>query len=209
MDNARQLGGSPEQASAPPQHATPQLRQTTAGAARGGAAGAPVALHHQPGAGWHGSTSLPFAPRPLPLPPPPPPNPPSLQVSLVGHSAGAHLCTMALLHRALEASGAGAAQRADDGGSPTPPATPAQPAAPSGSTPAERQQLRAPPAGEAAGGGMDEAEEAAAFQDGRMPQRLVALAGVYDISKHYEYEEGESRCAGGVCAASCSCTPGR
>ncbi|EFN56733.1 hypothetical protein CHLNCDRAFT_144155 [Chlorella variabilis] len=90
------------------------------------------------------------------------------QVSLVGHSAGAHMCTMALLHRALAASKAA-------GGSPPPrPPPAAQPG---------QQPLPQPPPDAEAGG------EAAAYADHRMPQRLVAIAGVYDIAKHYEYEE--------------------
>lgn len=67
------------------------------------------------------------------------------QISLVGHSAGAHMCTLALMQRALAA-----AREADAAG---------------GS------------AGENGG------EVAAPGGDVRMPRRLVAIAGVYDIAK--------------------------
>lgn len=71
------------------------------------------------------------------------------------------MCTMALLHRALAASKAA-------GGSPPPrPPPAAQPG---------QQPLPQPPPDAEAGG------EAAAYADHRMPQRLVAIAGVYDIA---------------------------
>ncbi|KAL4442435.1 hypothetical protein ABPG77_005019 [Micractinium sp. CCAP 211/92] len=121
------------------------------------------------------------------------------QVSLVGHSAGAHLCTMALLHRALAASKAEAASTGHGGSSPGAIAAQAQPdmhapAAQSGSPLAgqqqqQQQQLGGAAAGAAVSEAMGEAEEAAAFGDHRMPHKLVAIAGVYDIAKHYEYEE--------------------
>ena len=33
----------------------------------------------------------------------------------------------------------------------------------------------------------------AVFADARMPRRFVGMAGVYDIAKHYEYEQGMIR----------------
>ena len=62
------------------------------------------------------------------------------QVSLVGHSAGAHLCAMALLHRAAASS----------------------------------RKLTA-------------ADGQIPLQD-KMPAAFVGIAGVYDISQHYDYE---------------------
>eukprot|EP00191_Tetraselmis_sp_GSL018_P022932 CAMPEP_0177625876 /NCGR_PEP_ID=MMETSP0419_2-20121207/30344_1 /TAXON_ID=582737 /ORGANISM="Tetraselmis sp., Strain GSL018" /LENGTH=529 /DNA_ID=CAMNT_0019126873 /DNA_START=53 /DNA_END=1640 /DNA_ORIENTATION=- len=62
------------------------------------------------------------------------------RVSLLGHSAGAHLCAMALLQRAPIAAGSKEGR---------------------------------------AGGG----------EDARMPQQFIGMAGVYDVSQHYLYEE--------------------
>lgn len=100
------------------------------------------------------------------------------QVSLVGHSSGAHLCTMALLLRALSASKRAGGAAASTQQQPPPRAQLDSAAAAGGAA-------TAPAAAEAA-----EAVEAA-HGDGRMPARLVAVAGVYDLAKHYEYEEGE------------------
>ena len=74
----------------------------------------------------------------------------ALQVSLMGHSAGAHLCTMALLHRAASA-GRRLTEQYDQ-----------QPV------------------------------------DVRMPAAFVGIAGVYDISQHFDYERrrGVEVCAG-------------
>jgi hypothetical protein len=114
-------------------------------------------------------------------------------VSLVGHSAGAHLCTMTLLHRALAASKAegeplqpGPQPAGPDSLQPQPPPLGAANAAASAGQPATI--MAAPPpaaAAAAAAGGGD------GYGDHRMPLQLVAMAGVYDISKHYLYEEGE------------------
>lgn len=120
-----------------------------------------------------------------------------VQVSLVGHSAGAHMCTMALLHRALAASKSAAAPAAVAGqpsaggaSSNGSGSAAAPPAAPAAARAAQGQQAEATGAAAA----MDSAEEAAAHKDPRMPCRLVAMAGVYDIAKHFEYEEGERDC---------------
>ena len=113
------------------------------------------------------------------------------QVSLVGHSAGAHMCTMALLHRALAASKAVAAAEAEQAavlGSSTTTSSSGAEAAPQPAAAAQEQE-QAP--GAAAVGAMGAEEEEAAHADSRMPRRLVAMAGVYDIAKHFEYEEGE------------------
>lgn len=72
------------------------------------------------------------------------------RVTLVGHSAGAQLCAMALLHRAAAACGqALGSVRSDGGGAPD------------------------------------------AYSDARMPCQFVGMAGVFDIAKHFQYEEGE------------------
>lgn len=84
-------------------------------------------------------------------------------VSLVGHSAGAQLATMALLHRALAARDR--AQGAAEGA----PAAGREPAVPV----------------------LWQQEAATSDGDARMPARLVGLAGVYDLAKHFEYELGE------------------
>jgi prenylcysteine alpha-carboxyl methylesterase len=63
-------------------------------------------------------------------------------ITLAGHSAGAQLCAMALLHRAAN----------------------------------ESQKKK-------------QSENTSAHHDGRMPRRLFGMAGVYDIAKHYEYEQ--------------------
>lgn len=101
-------------------------------------------------------------------------------VSLVGHSAGAQMCAMALLHRAVEA-----AQRSMWG------------AEGSG---VERGALDTPLGGMAV-------EDRGSMADDRMPARFIGtmehdgvvclttriaagMAGVYDIAKHYAYETG-------------------
>lgn len=113
------------------------------------------------------------------------------------------MCTMALLHRALAASKAAAGSNGNSRAA-------AAAAAPAAAPPAEQQ---AGPEGDGAmhtsdaAQAMGLAEEAAAHEDARMPCRLVAMAGVYDIAKHFEYEEGEQvlRFAGWACIA---CSPG-
>ncbi|KAL4853677.1 SPX domain-containing protein 5 [Chlorella vulgaris] len=115
-------------------------------------------------------------------------------VSLVGHSAGAHLCTLTLLHRALAASKAqgeplqrGPQPAGPDSLQPQPPPLGAANAAASAGQPAAIMAAPSPAAAAAAAaaaGGGD------GYGDHRMPLQLVAMAGVYDISKHYLYEEG-------------------
>ena len=75
------------------------------------------------------------------------------KVTLVGHSAGAHICAMALLERCRAADDARNRQ-SSPGGTPI-----------SGSDRGERS-------------------------DPRQPRRFVGLCGVYDIAKHYAYEDG-------------------
>ncbi|KAI3427207.1 hypothetical protein D9Q98_007143 [Chlorella vulgaris] len=113
-------------------------------------------------------------------------------VSLVGHSAGAHLCTMTLLHRALAASKAegeplqpGPQPAGPDSLQPQPPPLGAANAAASAGQPATIMAAPAPAAAAAAAAGGGDG-----YGDHRMPLQLVAMAGVYDISKHYLYEEG-------------------
>jgi pimeloyl-ACP methyl ester carboxylesterase len=84
-----------------------------------------------------------------------------LQVSLVGHSAGAQLCMMALMQRAQAAheAAAAAAIGAEQPGQ----ATQQQ---------AEQQQ--------------QQQQNKTHLQ---MPQQFVGVTGVYDIAKHYAYEK--------------------
>lgn len=99
--------------------------------------------------------STPSSHFPLPCPPPPSPFTAPSQIILIGHSAGAHLCMMALMHRAHAAHSAGgtaAGGAAASGG--------AQPGMPGAA-------------------GLLEAAHCV------MPQQFLAIAGVYDISKHY------------------------
>lgn len=85
-------------------------------------------------------------------------------VSLVGHSAGAHLCAMALLQRAQQMGG-GTKGRSTGDTSRSPRST------------------------------------VAARRDGlSMPKRAVLISGVYDIERHYEYED-----ARGVATLSTMC----
>lgn len=113
----------------------------------------------------------------------------------MGHSAGAHMCTMALLHRALQASRSQGLQERT-----------AAPGPSLGSRGNTSKSGGALPAGGSAGGsapsaGLQEAagsaaaagsaEEGNPFADARMPALLVGMAGVYDIAKHFEYEQGE------------------
>jgi hypothetical protein len=86
------------------------------------------------------------------------------QVSLVGHSAGAQLCTMALLHRAAAAHAAASGHGRGAKAAASREAAPARGADMAG----------ARDAGCAAGGGS---------ADTRMPARLIGMAGVYDIAK--------------------------
>jgi acetyl esterase/lipase len=83
------------------------------------------------------------------------------RVSLLGHSAGAHLCLMALLHRAAAADAAAAPSQLDG---------------------AARSHRHAADRWGHDDGGLCTA-------DARMPARAVLAAGVYDVQAHYEYEE--------------------
>lgn len=126
----------------------------------------------------------------------------------MGHSAGAQMCTMALLHRALSASKAaeqrqaaaataeglrGSGRSASNGSSSSSKAVkvPAPLPAQASAAAAQEQQR-----GQQQGA---EGAEAAAYADHRMPKRLVAVAGVFDLGKHYEYEEGKG--SGEECGA--------
>jgi prenylcysteine alpha-carboxyl methylesterase len=84
-------------------------------------------------------------------------------VTLVGHSAGSQLCAMALLHRSIRAE------------STAPPAEGSQPVSLSDG---------------GSSAGARGAGERETYSDGRMPRRFVSMAGVFDIAKHYEYEQG-------------------
>jgi len=99
------------------------------------------------------------------------------RVTLLGHSAGAHLCAMALLHRAVAAGRTDGARSAG--------AAAARPVA-------------APVRPDADGG--------LCTDDGRMPALSLLAAGVYDIAKHYEYEESV-RCGWLMAASTCTCAP--
>lgn len=94
------------------------------------------------------------------------------RLSVFGHSAGAHLLMLALLHRAA------AVQRNT---------APAQ-----GSPPEDSGDGAAGAAHgtQNAGGHNDSggASTAACTNDARMPARAILAAGVYDIQMHYEYE---------------------
>jgi hypothetical protein len=114
------------------------------------------------------------------------------RLSLVGHSAGAHMCMLALMQRALRAQRsqgqeATKQQRSVQQVDRQPPEvqqavlTKTQGGEAAGSRQEGRGQV---------GASWSAEEEARAFGDARMPARLVAMAGVYDIGKHYEYEEG-------------------
>lgn len=78
-------------------------------------------------------------------------------VTLVGHSAGAQLCAMALLHRAVSGKCA-----------------PSKKA----SSAAKNNKI------------LNIEKVTDVYSDGRMPRRFVGMAGVYDIAKHFQYEEG-------------------
>jgi hypothetical protein len=95
-------------------------------------------------------------------------------VSLVGHSAGAQLCAMALIHRAAatQAAAAGAAPHNPDAASTTATTTAAT-AATNDHTSSSSAATKL-------------------SRDLRMPLNFIGVAGVYDISKHYEYESDRS-----------------
>lgn len=114
----------------------------------------------------------------------------------MGHSAGAHMCAMALLLRSLQTSkrqqqqqqqGQGQQRQGQQG--------PGSAASGSSSTAKQRQQqqLRQQQPGEnitaaaapAAGTG------GSGYDDPRMPALWVGIAGVYDIAQHYQYEHGK------------------
>jgi len=71
-------------------------------------------------------------------------------ITLAGHSSGAQLCAMALLHRAGNPQGNNGVPRNKD----------------------------------------DLKRHENTSRDSRMPRRFVGMAGLYDIAKHYEYEQG-------------------
>lgn len=104
----------------------------------------------------------------------------STQVSLVGHSAGAQLCMMALLHRAAAAHAAASRQAARTA-HPDASGTASSTAAPGDTSPGITGVI-------GVAGVTDTTGAAYALADFRMPKRLIGIAGVYDISKHYEYE---------------------
>lgn len=87
-------------------------------------------------------------------------------MSLFGHSAGAHLCAMALLHRAV-------ARRLQDESS-------------KGSHTLS-SMLRASTCMYEGTTAPDDGR--LCTFDGRMPKRAVYAAGVFDVAKHYEFEE--------------------
>jgi pimeloyl-ACP methyl ester carboxylesterase len=126
-------------------------------------------------------------------------------VVLMGHSAGAQMAAMALLHRAAGARTAGHAQ---------PPAVAARgdngaigAAGGSGSSSRSRGQASLAVAAEAAAAAAvvaaagEEVGASSGSSDARMPCLLVGMAGVYDLAKHYEYEQRE--CAVLCCAVMC------
>ena len=92
------------------------------------------------------------------------------RVTLMGHSAGAHLCAMALLHRAAAASSVHKA------------ALPLKP----------KHDYALCPEQNASTDALDsrrEADGSLCTSDGRMPSQCILAAGVYDLAKHYEFEE--------------------
>ena len=78
------------------------------------------------------------------------------RVTLVGHSAGAHICSMALLHRCGVAG---------DRHEPSP--------APAPGTERNSERL----------------VDASSAIDRRQPRAFVGLCGVYDVARHYDYED--------------------
>jgi hypothetical protein len=98
------------------------------------------------------------------------------------------MCTMALLHRALAASQQAAAAPADASAAGQAVASAASGTSGTSTSSSSRSSDSAGGGGSVAEG---QQESEAAYRDHRMPRRLVAIAGVYDIGKHYEYEEGE------------------
>lgn len=113
----------------------------------------------------------------------------------MGHSAGAHMCTMALLHRALQASRSQGLQAGPSAPAPSPGSGGSTSSNGGAVSAGSSAGSSAPSAGlrEAAGSAAaaGSAEEGNPFADPRMPALLVGMAGVYDIAKHFEYEQGE------------------
>ena len=93
-------------------------------------------------------------------------------ISLVGHSAGAQLCAMALLHKACGSSGRRRINALQSIESP--------------SLLQHDEQSRSC----AAATRIESKSTAAPFEDSRMPRRFIGMAGVFDIAEHYEYEKG-------------------
>lgn len=116
------------------------------------------------------------------------------RVVLAGHSAGAQMAAMALLHRAADARTDGHAQppavgvHADNGTlSPASGRGSSSSSRSQGDSPALAAEVRAAAAAaEAAGEGIGASSGGI---DARMPCLLVGLAGVYNLAKHYEYEQ--------------------
>ena len=100
------------------------------------------------------------------------------------------MCTMALLHRALAASQQAAAAPAAAAAAGQVVASAARAGGTSGTISGGGRSS----GGSRGSAAAEDREGEAAYRDHRMPRRLVAIAGVYDIGKHYEYEEGEPVC---------------
>ncbi len=113
------------------------------------------------------------------------------QLSLVGHSAGAHLCALMLIDRAKALQQQQQQQQAGDGQQQRD-----QQQAHAGGASAQVQRVYAMSALESAEGQEEErcrsASPAGSSEAERcspqMPARFIGMAGVYDIAQHYEYE---------------------
>lgn len=152
------------------------------------------------------------------------------RLTLVGHSSGAHTCAMALLHRAIlggrdqrsrrlqeresrKGKGGGQGGIADAGAPQV--ATAAAPTDGSPAMHAGQMQDSAAELLQASATARRRSREekqqeggqhAEAPGDARMPATFVGVSGVYDLAKHYQYEEGRglhvlstmARACGGV-----------
>ncbi|KAF5842975.1 Alpha/Beta hydrolase protein [Dunaliella salina] len=105
------------------------------------------------------------------------------QVNVVGHSAGAHLVALSLLHRA-EVAEKSAATPEQQHPQPQKPYFPSQ-----HQVLQQQQQQQVLQQQQQQQQGMRPAHPRILIDDGRMPARFVGICGVYDIAAHYEYEK--------------------
>ena len=108
-------------------------------------------------------------------------------VTLAGHSAGAHLCAMALLHRT---AGNANTNRNTSTAYKSENETSSSLISPLKLASSNNTNEKEAVLGNTASIIISNDRTTNVYDDGRMPRRFVGIAGVYDIAKHFQYEEG-------------------